>query len=31
MPSGAFVAQSFPNDTSLEMPYRPVPEQSHAE
>jgi nitroreductase len=31
MPSGAIVAQSFPNDTAMEMPYRPVPEQSHAE
>ena len=30
-PSGAFVARSFPSDTSMEMPYRPAPEQSHAE
>ena len=31
MTSGAFVAQSFPNDTAMEMPYRPEPGQSHAE
>jgi hypothetical protein len=29
--SGVFVAQSFPNETSLEMLYRPVPEQNLAE
>jgi len=31
MPSGATVAWAFPNDTAVEMPSRPVPEQSHAE
>jgi len=31
MPSHGFVARSFPNDTSLEIPYRPVPEQNLAE
>jgi hypothetical protein len=31
MPGDAFVARSFPSDTSLEIPYRPVPEQNHAE
>src|SRR6516165_4449373 len=30
VPSGAFVARSFPSDTSMETPYRPAPEQSHA-
>src|SRR5947199_10105919 len=30
MPGDAFVARSFPSDTSLEIPYRPVPEQNHA-
>ena len=31
MPGDAFVARSIPSDTSLELPYRPVPEQNHAE
>jgi hypothetical protein len=30
-PSRVFTAWAFPSDTSMEMPYRPVPEQSHAE
>jgi hypothetical protein len=31
MPGDAFAVRSFPNDTSLEIPYRPVPEQNLAE
>ena len=30
-PRYVFAAWSFPSDTSMEMPYRPAPEQSHAE
>jgi hypothetical protein len=30
MPGDAFAVRSFPNDTSLEIPYRPVPEQNLA-
>ncbi len=30
-PRYVFVAWAFPTDISMEMPYRPAPEQSHAE
>jgi hypothetical protein len=30
-PRHVFAASSFPSDTSMEMPYRLAPEQSHAQ